>query len=263
MPEYSLDAAWEREKERLDALSAIYEDGTRRHITALGIAEGWRCAEIGGGTGSVAAWLCQQVGPSGRVVATDLDTRFLDALDAPNLEVRRHDIVEETLETATYDVIHARLLLMHLGDGRGRALAHIIDALKPGGWLIAEEFDDVSNGGMRHPPDDKVDKVAAAINALFQRLGVDPFYGRKLPADLQAAGLRDIRTEARTAMIESGTPQIKGFTLLLDFIRDRFIEANLLTGDEVDYAIAAVGDCGGTWSAPPLMVAAWGRRPVA
>jgi hypothetical protein len=43
-----------------------------------------------GGGGSIAEWLCRQVGGSGHVVATDLEPRFLEAINLSNLEVWRH-----------------------------------------------------------------------------------------------------------------------------------------------------------------------------
>ena len=48
---------------------------------------GWRCLEIGAGRGSMATWLAERVGPAGQVVATDIDTRYLERLDLPNLHV--------------------------------------------------------------------------------------------------------------------------------------------------------------------------------
>jgi len=50
---------------------------TERRMTALGIREGLRCLEVGAGGGSVAAWLCEKVGPTGRVVATDINIQLL------------------------------------------------------------------------------------------------------------------------------------------------------------------------------------------
>jgi tRNA A58 N-methylase Trm61 len=56
-------------------------------LESLGVADGWRCLEVGAGGGSIAEWLCRRVGRKGAVLATDLDTRFLYALDFPNLEI--------------------------------------------------------------------------------------------------------------------------------------------------------------------------------
>ena len=66
---------------------------------ARGVGPGWRCLEVGAGAGSIAGWLADRVGPSGQVIATDLDTRFLEQQARPNLEVRRHDVVRDPLET--------------------------------------------------------------------------------------------------------------------------------------------------------------------
>ena len=41
----------------------------------------------------------------GAVVATDLQIKFLQAIDAPNLEVRKHDIAQDGLEENAFDKI--------------------------------------------------------------------------------------------------------------------------------------------------------------
>jgi hypothetical protein len=62
----------------------------------------------------VARWLAGRVGPTGRVVATDIDPRFLAGSELAGVEVRRHDIPRDLLETGHYDLVHCRALLMHL-----------------------------------------------------------------------------------------------------------------------------------------------------
>ena len=66
-------------------------------MTDLGVGPGWRCLDVGDGDGSVARWLAGRVGPEGRVTATDLNPRFLGGHGQPNLEVRRHNILEDSL----------------------------------------------------------------------------------------------------------------------------------------------------------------------
>ena len=94
---------------------------------------------MGAGGGSIASWLCERVGNEGRVLATDLEPCFLQMLPFDNLEVRRHDIRMEGLAESQFDLAHARLVLMHL-PGREIALQRRIDSLKPGGWIVVEEF---------------------------------------------------------------------------------------------------------------------------
>src|SRR5690606_36441685 len=140
---YMFDQAWLAEQQRLAALENIWDPFTFANPEAIGVPAGARCLQVGGGNGAVAAWLCAKVGLAGHVVATDRDTRFLEIRDQPNLEVRRHDITRDDLEREAYDVIHTRLLLSHL-PAHDAALQRMVAALKPGGWLLVEEFDHVS-----------------------------------------------------------------------------------------------------------------------
>ena len=86
----------EAEDERLGLLERIFDPGSRRR-RAL-VQPGWRCLEIGAGRGSMAVWVAGQVGERGQVVATDIDVTYLKRLEVPNLEVRRHDILEDPLD---------------------------------------------------------------------------------------------------------------------------------------------------------------------
>jgi hypothetical protein len=57
------------------------------------------------------------VGPTGFVLATDIDPRFVlqdGSANPANMEVRVHDIVTDSLPEGAYDLIHARLVLVWL-----------------------------------------------------------------------------------------------------------------------------------------------------
>jgi hypothetical protein len=58
---------------RLEAISALFDPSTFRHVKRLGIRPGWRCWEVGAGSPTVPTWLADQVGPRGGVLATDID----------------------------------------------------------------------------------------------------------------------------------------------------------------------------------------------
>src|SRR4051812_49065816 len=77
---YLLDNAGREAPARFDALSATYDQDTIRHLENRGISEGWHCLEVGGGGGSISAWLADRVGPTGHVLVTDIDPRFLEPL---------------------------------------------------------------------------------------------------------------------------------------------------------------------------------------
>ena len=125
--------------ERLRTLETLFDAGTIAELEARGVGRGWRCLEVGAGGGSIARWLADRVAPDGAVLATDLDTTVLEGLSHPNLEVRVHEL-EHDLPEGEFDLVHVRLVLAWLHDRR-TALRRLIAALKPGGWLVAEDLD--------------------------------------------------------------------------------------------------------------------------
>jgi ubiquinone/menaquinone biosynthesis C-methylase UbiE len=64
------------ESERLGLIERKNDPFSQRLLATLGIQQGWRCLEVGAGHGSVAGWLAAQVGPQGKVVATDINPRL-------------------------------------------------------------------------------------------------------------------------------------------------------------------------------------------
>src|SRR3954470_10980111 len=112
---YAYDQDWQDERKRLAGMEELWDPGTRAVIESLGIAPGWRCLEVGAGGGSIAEWLAERGGPDGRGLAPHVGTRYLDPLEGPNLEVRRHDILRDPLPEGKFDLVHARLVVEHLG----------------------------------------------------------------------------------------------------------------------------------------------------
>src|SRR5690349_15749506 len=111
---YALDSAWHAERRRLQSLTGLYDAQSMSICERLGLRPGWRCADIGAGTGSLAEELSACVAPGGSVVAVDVDTRFLEPLAVPGLEVLSADITTQPLPRGEFDLVHARLLLEHL-----------------------------------------------------------------------------------------------------------------------------------------------------
>ena len=66
---YPLSNEWKEARERLSQLEAVWNPWTIRNFGKVGVREGWHCLELAGGGGSIAEWLCRQVGSSGHVVA--------------------------------------------------------------------------------------------------------------------------------------------------------------------------------------------------
>lgn len=259
---YAFDNAWDRARQRLAAIEDWMDPGTIRHLEALGVGPGWRCLEVGAGGGSIAAWLARRVGLAGYVLATDLDTRFIDVLDAPNLESRRHDIDADPLPEGAFDLVHVRLVLAHL-SARGEALRRMVAALRPGGWLLAEEMDFVSA-----VPDATSDPattalVARAVAAHHRVLAghcFDPFYGRSVASDLQAHGLVEIGTEGRLTNWRGGSPAAAAWRLTFVQLREELLADGDITLGEHAALLARFDDPGFAFMSQ-VILAAWGQSP--
>jgi len=258
---YVLDNAGREASARFAALAAMYDPGTIRHLEERGISSGWHCLEVGGGGGSIAAWLAARVGPAGRVLVTDIDPRFLESLQVPNLEVRRHNIVNDALPEAAFDLVHSRLVLLHLPE-REKALARMVAALKPGGWLVDEEFDVASM--LPNPvanPGEVLSKTHIAMRRIMEDRGVDDrCFARQLFGRLRAHGLVSVAAEARIFMWHSGSPGISLLRANYEQLRSSMIDARYITEEEFNQDLARLDDPGFIMPSP-IMWTAWGRRP--
>src|SRR5437762_11427577 len=111
---YGLPNSWVEARRRLTLIGECLDGVARRRLEAVGALSGWRCLDVGAGGGSVAALLAELVGPTGTVVATDIDTRFLEEPTGDGLEVWQHDITADPLPEGAFDLVHTRSLLLHL-----------------------------------------------------------------------------------------------------------------------------------------------------
>lgn len=289
MTNYLLDHAWAGERERLDGLGVVFDPGTIGHLEHIGVGPGWRCLEVGGGSGTVARWLCERTGPTGRVVATDLDTGILTSLGIPGLEVRRHDIAHDDLEEDSFDLIHTRLVLEHLPD-RDVALARMARALAPGGWLVVESFQLTPMTLASARPKAGMRWASLALPAVFRAVllamrpaGLNGRIGHRLPAELSRLGLVDVDAEGRAVFIQGGSPAASVATLSLTRFAEiltappatltapgpwtpsgllhRLPPLRRLLARQLDRLRSLFHD-DDIWAMGPVLVAARGRRPA-
>ena len=260
--EYVFDNDNESAEERYRELSALYDAQTVRHIEKRGIEEGWSCLEVGGGGGSIASWLCMRAGPTGRVVATDLEPRFLEALAYPNLEVHRHDIRYEGLPERQFDLAHARLALMHL-PGRELALQRMLASLKPGGWIVVEEFDNLSilPNSTANPGAEELKVIRAGMRVLTAR-GVELRYGRWLPRQLRNLGLVNVGAEASSSMWQGDSPGTRLYKLAFEELADPILRSGLISEAEFETDMRRLDELDFLMPSP-MMWTAWGQVPEA
>ncbi len=252
---YTLDNAWEQARRRLRLLEACYDASTTRRLRALGVGSGWRCLEVGAGGGSIAGWLCSEVGPEGRVLAVDLDTRFVEEIEADNLDVLRFDVATGGLPRDAFDLVHARAVLMHLPQ-RERVLDTLVASLRPGGWLLVEEGDcyplQALGSGLHG-------EVWEMVIAGFGRAGVDFTWARHLPGLLHDRRLDDVGAESDVFHVEGASPAAELFRLTVTQVRELGLLPEATPG-QLDAWDALLREPG-RWFPSCAIVAAWGRRP--
>ncbi len=260
---YLLDNASEKAGTRMDVLARLYDPTTRRVLEGVGVAAGWRCLEVGGGGGSVARWLAERVGPAGRVLCTDLDTRIIERsrASAPaNLEVRRHDIAQDPLPAGEFDLAHARLVMIHVPE-RERALESMVKSLKPGGWLVIEDFDSASL-----QPDTRVNRfetplpTSEAVRKYLTRYQ-DGYFGRRLHGRFRELGLVQVSAEARMLMFDRHNGGDDLMRVNFEQIGANLIEAGLITQQQIDADLEMLTR--DEFAIPsPILWSVCGRRPA-
>lgn len=258
--DYAFDNSGEIGEARYSELSALYDAQTIRHLEQRGIKEGWSCLEVGGGGGSIAAWICNRVGMAGRVLATDIEPLFLQRLSLANLEVRRHDIRYGGLPKEEFDLAHARLVLMHL-PGRELALERMIESLKPGGWIVVEEFDNLSilpNSNV-NPGEEELKVINVALRVLAAH-GIELRYGRWLSRQLRQLGLRNVGAEASVSIWEGDSPGTRLYKLSFEELADSILRSGLISEAEFETDLRRLDE----WDfvmPSPMMWTAWGQVP--
>jgi ubiquinone/menaquinone biosynthesis C-methylase UbiE len=240
------------ELKRLRALEAVFDPATRQRLLATGLGAGWRCLEVGAGAGSIAQWLAKTVGPSGHVLAVDTNTRFLKSPQSANVDVLEADIQTTALDAESFDLAHARFVLIHV-PAWAEALAAIIRCLKPGGWLVLEEPDFSSSRAVAGPPELRraFENVHQAITAMFRQREMDPAFGARLPALLQEHQFAKITIENDAAIVPGGSPHAQMMRMSTYQLRDKYVATGLATEEDIEHygTFAADPTCWATYHA--------------
>jgi SAM-dependent methyltransferase len=255
--EYTLTRAGDEltERERLALLQSYQDPPTFRYLTEAGVTTGWHCLDVGAGGGSITRWLADRVGPTGSVLATDIEMDLLSLLDLPNVTVQRHDVRTDPLPQGAFDLVHARLLLIHLPE-RDDVLARLIEAARPGGRIVLGDVDFSSVRLARH---DRIwDKVVLALEAAVRQAGWDPAMGPKLLEMLEQHGIADVEAEGTCAYRRGGSVSPAIFSLTLRRLRSLILDQGTTT-DELDHVHNLLRDPATGLHGPTLWTA-WGTR---
>jgi SAM-dependent methyltransferase len=216
--DYVLSNQWERERERLDSQAGGFDPASLAFCREAGLQQGARVLEVGPGTGRFAQLMADVVGPSGEVVAVDIDINLAASLPGRTFTLVDGDVRDGTVPAGPFDLVHARLVIGHLQDRRA-AIEMLITRLRPGGWLVIEEFDRVTSTTC-HPASDSYVRVLDAIWGVMAAGSYEGTYGRALREAL--GDLDDVETDGAVELLRGddllGVPQLE---LILDQLEAR------------------------------------------
>lgn len=258
------------EQARLSLLNDLLNAACLREAR---VRPGERILDVGAGLGQLTRGLARAAGRPAVAVERSAEQRArAEALaradgEAGLAEWRDGDALALPLaeaEWGTFDLGHARFILEHV-PGPERVVAQLARAVRPGGRVVLTDDD---HSVLRlHPEPPGVLAVWEAFVRTYDRNGNDPYVGRRLPALLQAAGLRPVRAtwlffggcagEATfPGVVENMAGNLRG-------ARDAIAATGAVSAAQVDEAAAALGAFAATPGAALWYAFAWaeGVRP--
>lgn len=255
--DYTLDNAQQEAATRMRVLEELYDTPTFAQFDAIGVGPGWRCWEVGAGGGSAAAALAAR---GATVTVTDTDLRWLSEQARQAGVVLRHDVTTDE-PFPGMDLIHARLVASHLPTWP-QVLPRLVAALAPGGWLVLEELDPMTDyqPAPATATDVLVNRVGRAFTAVLASRGGQPQLGRRLRRQLDAAGLEATTSYGLVVEGRGGEPVAE---LMAANVAQTapLLAAQGITGPELAAYTAALANPGQYLNMPTFWLAR-GRKPV-
>jgi SAM-dependent methyltransferase len=177
------------------------------------------------------------------------------------VQIMTADARRTGLPSGSFDLVHARTLLVNLPDPADVA-AEMARLARPGGRVASMEPD--TEHGACHPPHPAFDRLCDIFTVAFRRNGADPWIGRRVPELLRQAGLDDVQVEARVQMYPPGNSRRTIRADLVRAMRPQVLEMGLASAaelDELDAAARAHLQDPHTTVISGLLFLTWGRKP--
>ncbi|MEU1194169.1 class I SAM-dependent methyltransferase [Streptomyces sp. NPDC005859] len=244
------------EDERIDFGALAYDDTSMARLRALGVGPGWRCLDVGAGTGTVSRRLLAEAGVTS-VLAVDRDVRFLGARPLPGLDVLEADITAPGSVPGRFALVHARFVLMHLPE-RDRLIRALAELVAPGGVLVLSDAVDLTSDLVPDTP------YSAAMRAMWRGLrdtiGTDVSWVPSYPRLLREAGLVSVAAEIHVPALLPDSPISRFWADTWDRSRAAMLATGLVDDAAVDAAVRYLRseECAALSAG---MLTVWGWKP--
>lgn len=235
------------EQGRLSLLNRLMNDAGLRE---LGLKGGERIVDFGCGLGQLSLEMARAAGE--RLVGIEQSAEQLARAERHALlDLRLGDVADPPLQPAewgSFDVAHARFVLEHVRDPVA-VVRNMVRAVRPGGRVVLQDDDHDVFRAWPEPPG--FTALWRAFQRTYDRLGCDPFIGRRLVSLLHEAGAAPVRSTWIFFGACAGEPRWPGFVenihSQLAGAREAMLAGGLLGAAEIDTALDAFR----AWSARP------------
>jgi SAM-dependent methyltransferase len=193
---------------------------------------------------------------------TAMAARFVTDRRLIGVAVVTADARHTGLPPGSFDLVHARTLLVNLADP-AEVMAEMVRLAKPGGQVAATEPD--TEYVLCYPPHPAFDRIGEIFRAAFTRNGADPAIGRRVPELFRQAGLTDVRVESRTQMYPPGNSRRTVRLDLVRAMRPQILAMGLADKEELDELDATLRphlEDPRTVVMTGLLFLVWGRKPA-
>jgi len=188
----------EEEQTRLSRLNTILNDACMEKMHFSGKE---RILDVGCGLGQFSRHISKQLNKEGVVVGIERDVQQFNKACALAEEAQEahlvnfrlgsaYDLPLEPAEWQSFDVVFTRFLLEHLAEP-SKAVAQMAKAVKIGGKVILTDDDHATYRPSPEPLGFSI--IWTAYVRSYERLGNDPFIGRKLVSLLHENELKPSR----------------------------------------------------------------------
>jgi ubiquinone/menaquinone biosynthesis C-methylase UbiE len=256
------------ESARLRRQSDELRPQTADLLGRIRLEPGQSAIDLGCGPSGILDQLAAAVSPGGYVVGLDSDpahtalaAQYVTSMGLANVEVLTADARSTGLPPCSFDLVHARALLVNIHDP-AEVVAEMVRLARPGGWVASQEPD--AEHALCYPPLPAWDHLRKIFLASYDRQGADLHIGRRLPELFRQAGLEDIEvmsyapvypaTHSRRTLLPDLVLSMRPVILKLGLADEREL-------NELDHQVREHVADPRTLSIPHLLFVVRGRKP--